>query len=427
MSNPFKPSDGSSVHLFCGMGGDAEAFREVGFRPIFGANHNQSAVDTHAANFPDCDHWCGDVNNLDMRRVPAAQLIFASPICTEASPAGGNATPRRQLALYDPDQEGDRVPEATWDRTRATAYDLLRYAEVHGPDAVLGENVPRFSKWPLFDWWLGAWDVLNYQPFIVSGNAAHMGGPGNPIAPQDRDRIWMLFLRKGIPAPDLRLRPDAMCIECGPVQGIQHWRNPRGRKIGSYGEQYDYVCPNRACRHLRVEPVTRGVDEVIDWSLTGRRIGDGKPGKKFRPYAASTRRRVQAGIEKFGTADPFLAVLRNNADAQVITAPAPTVTAGGNHHALIIHIGRKAGPRTTAQPLSTVATRPHHALVDAATEVDNCTIRMLNPDEKKQTQRFGADYVIKGSRVEDRNMQVGNAVPVNGAHWLAARVKAVLT
>jgi site-specific DNA-cytosine methylase len=40
-------------------------------------------------------------------------------------------------------------------------------------------------------------------------------------------------------------------------------------------------------------------------------------------------------------------------------------------------------------------------------------------------QRFPADYRFLGNATEN-SVMVGNAVPVNVAHWLATRVKAVL-
>lgn len=93
----------------------------------------------------------------------------------------------------------------------------------------------------------------------------------------------------------------------------------------------------------------------------------------------------------------------------------PALAAQGRHHALIIPIGRKGAPRTTAEPLTTLATRPHHSLVIPALTVDDCTLRMLSVAELKQVQRFPADYIILGNQTE-AILQIGKRLqaPADG-------------
>ncbi|MFE1478542.1 DNA cytosine methyltransferase [Streptomyces cyaneofuscatus] len=227
-------------------------------------------------------------------------------------------------------------------------------------------------------------------------NAAHLGGgpeSSNRRAPQDRNRLIGVMVRKGITPPGLRPRPECVGPECGPVLGVQHWRNPRGRKVGAFGAQYDFVCPNRSCRHGRATPVTDPALDVLDLSLPQQRIGDDKPNRrKFTPYPASTRAGVETALQRF--AGP-----------------------GGERtesELLIIHLGRDANPRKVQQPLSTVACTPHHALVRTAPRVDDCRIRMLHPGETAQIQRFPKTYGRSGT-VKEQYIQVGNAVPVNVA------------
>ncbi|GGW17339.1 hypothetical protein GCM10010264_72430 [Streptomyces globisporus] len=394
----------TSTHIFCGIGGDTLGFEEAGYNPVLGLNHEPTAVASHRLNFPNCAHDCADVNNYDMRRLPRTSVLFGSPICKEGSPAGGNQMERAQLELPQGEDAENYTPAATWERTRATAYDLLRAAEVHRYDAVLWENVPRFATaWPLYDWWLKAWELLGYVPQVASVNAAHLGGgPGssNPRARQDRNRLIGVMVRKGITPPDLRVRPECVCPECGPVLGIQHWRNPRGRKVGSYGVQYDFVCPNRSCGHMRTVPVTDPVLDVLDLDLPQQRVGDGKPNcRVFTPYASSTRARIADALRRF--AGPG----GERAEGELV----------------IVHLGRTANPRSVRRPLTTVACRPHHALVRTASTVDDCSIRMLRPSETAQVQRFPSTYRRAGT-VEEQYIQVGNAVPVNVAHWAGERL-----
>jgi len=119
------PSGGpTSTHVFCGIGGDTEGFKEAGFDPRLALNHSPVAVASHMLNFPDCDHDTADINNYDMRALPKTDVLVGSPICKEGSPAGGNPTPKTQPKLGEQEKY---TPAATWERTRATAYDLLRH------------------------------------------------------------------------------------------------------------------------------------------------------------------------------------------------------------------------------------------------------------------------------------------------------------
>jgi DNA (cytosine-5)-methyltransferase 1 len=386
----------TSTHLFSGGCGDLLGFMQAGFDPVFGANHEAAAIDTLRTNLPSVRRLRCDINNLDFRHIPRSQVLVGSPICKEASPAGGNATPKPQPEPSDAEDD-DQAPPPEWSRTRATAWDLIRATEVHDYDAVCGENVVDFAtRWNLFEAWLNVWDALGFDIQIASANAAHLSGPDNEAAPQHRQRILFAFTKKGLPLPDLSIRPDSWCPECGPVQGVQVWGKrfdkPGVRKVGTYGKQYRYECPTVRC-HQTVEPVTRSIREHIDLSLPGRRFADGKPTKKFTPYAPETRRKVGIGLRRFGD-QPFLVVLRNHCTVQSLDEPIGAITAEGNHHMLV-----KPG-RT----------------------VDDCEVQMISLHTKARAQRFPDGHVFQGKTAAELTRQVGNAVPVNAAYWLAQRV-----
>ncbi|MCX4554218.1 DNA cytosine methyltransferase [Streptomyces sp. NBC_01500] len=414
----FPLDDLSVTDLFCGLGGFSTGLVETGYTLNLAANHDPVSIRSHMANHPMAEHLCVDLNNYAKRRLPRTRILAGSPICTEIAPCGGRKRTHGQLTLTE---EGEARPE-TFERTRATALDILAATEVHRYDAVLCENVPEFiTDWELFDWWFRGMCLLGYNGQIVCASSAHLGGEGNLTAPQFRERVYIVFTRIGIPLPDLEVRPDALCPECGPVNARQVWRNPNRRKVGKWGIQYDYRCPNRACGHLIVEPLTRPVSEIINWGLTGQRVGDGRPDrKKFTPYAPTTRARIARGLQLFGDA-PHIAMLRRNGTAVPVTTPVPGLAAQGRHHALIIPIGRKGAPRITGSPLTTLATKPHHSLVTPAATVDDCTLRMFDTDELKEVQRFPGDAIVHGNQTE-RILQIGNAVSVNASHWLGKRL-----
>lgn len=183
------PCTGAAAAPRAGGAGTSAPSPKAGLVPRIALNHAPPAVASHMLNFPDCEHDCADINNYDMRRLPRTDVLFGPPICKESSPAGGNAVERTQLELGEADSY---VAPASWERTRATAYDLFCAVEVHWYDAVVWEKVPRFAHWRLFDWWLRGWEELGYVPQVASVNAAHIGRGQesvNPRARQHRDRL----------------------------------------------------------------------------------------------------------------------------------------------------------------------------------------------------------------------------------------------
>lgn len=296
--------------IFCGAGGSSIGLTEAGFDLRLAANHWDRAIETHSANFRDAEHLCADVNNYDMRRLPRTDVLWASPICTESSPAGKRRgrrkAPRGQLDLLA--EEGP-VAQAGFERTRATFHDVIRATEVHRYAAVLVENVPDVAEeWELFDWWVQGMTQLRpgYRVQYVSVSSAHIGGPGNPHAPQWRDRLYLVFTRTGIPLPNVDPRPLARCPDCGcDVAARQSWRKPGARRIGRYRRQYDYRCPNTVCRHAIVEPYVLPATTAIDWSDLGQRIGD-----RNRPLVPSTMARIEYGITLF--AEPTMIAVNHD-------------------------------------------------------------------------------------------------------------------
>lgn len=372
----------TAAFLFAGGFGDGCGYHEAGYQGLYAANHAAAAVATVRVNFPKIRVQRTDINNLDMRTVPAADVVVGSPICTEVSPAAGMTLPVVQPALDDAEQ----APEADWTRTRMTAWDPIRYAEVHRPLAYAGENVPRFRKWPLFRAWLGVWDALGYEPNVTTVNAAHDLGYGG--LPQSRERlVWVMLRRDARLRLDLRPRPRCICAECGPVLGLRKQAGARG-----------YVCPNRRCGHRSVAPVLTGIGTVIDRTIPGRpfSLGNENTGE---PYVEATRRRVQIGLDRFD-GEPFIITLRNNGTAIPMSAPIGTITAqGGVHHKLVV-------PTTSGR-------------------VDDCETRGLALAERARAQGFPKRHVFAGTET-DQKIQIGNAVPVNVARWQAERITAAV-
>lgn len=277
--------------LFCGAGGSSTgAIAVPGVSVRIASNHWDLAVETHNTNHPDADHLCADLSQISPRYFPRTDILWASPECTNHSVAKG-----RKRAGAQPDLFGEVLPDAAAERSRATMWDVPRFAEHHRYEAVVVENVVDAWHWEPFRAWLMAMDSLGYEHHIVYLNSMHAQAFG-PGAPQSRDRMYVVFWRKGNRMPDfVRVTsPAAVCPECGQVRARQVFKRPDRAPWGRYRSQYVFRCPNVKCRNQVVEPVFRPAAEIIDWSLLGQRIGD-----RSKPLAEKTLARIRAGIERY--------------------------------------------------------------------------------------------------------------------------------
>jgi DNA (cytosine-5)-methyltransferase 1 len=441
-------------------------------------------------------------------------------------------------------------------------WDVVRFAEQMVYDALVIENVVEATKWVLWPAWLQALTDLGYQHRVLSHNSMHHG------VPQSRDRIYVVFWRKGL-KPDLEMELTAWCRRCSGFRSVrQAWKN--GRAVGRYRLQWVWACI--ACG-ATCEPSTRSAADIIDWQLPCPRIGE-----RRRPLAKATRARILAGLQRYGWApvitagaghtyettpgnrsrpvtqplpvqgttaqhalaqppaflvqthhgggdgsrvrgldeptwtvtasddrpafvDPPAYVLRRftprGSTGQMLTPveqalptcgasgshglvvplrrhghpqpadrPIPTVTAGGNHHALVItndHLNR-ARPVDEAlstittgnrhgllmrnngggaemvtpieEPARTVTTKGHQSLlvpadmaaVDEVAQdlldriVDDCGFRMLEPHEIELAMAFPAGYIPDDLTKRDRVKLAGNAVTPPVMTWITGRV-----
>ena len=336
--------------LFCGAGGSSTGAIQIpGVSVRVASNHWQLAVETHNTNHAEADHICADLSQIDPRYFPSTDILWASPECTNHSVAKG----RKRLG-YTPDMFGEMLPDEAAQRSRATMWDVPRFAEVHRYQAVIVENVVDAWHWPPFRAWLAAMDSYGYDHQIVFLNSmhAHQFGPG---APQSRDRMYVVFWRKGNRAPELHrvTRPHAICPECGPVAAMQSWKRTDRAPWGRYRAQYVYRCPNVKCRNRIVEPLFRPAADIIDWTLEGIRIGD-----RAKPLAAKTMARIQAGINRYWA--PLLVPVegREGKHAQPVSSPSRTMTTR-NETGLLVPCGGtwRENAATADDPISTRTTR----------------------------------------------------------------------
>jgi DNA (cytosine-5)-methyltransferase 1 len=403
--------------LFCGAGGSSQGLTEIaGVELRLAANHWDLAVQSHAVNFPDADHDIANISQVDFRRYPATDLLWASPECTNHSQAKG--LPKRLQS--QPDLFDEVLPDEAALRSRATMFDVPRALEVgrlrgRPYKGFIVENVVEVRDWLYWPaWWTAVTDCAGYCCHFVSLNSMFAMAGGAP-APQSRNRAYIVGHLKETPCPDLDkwTSPLAWCPDCREVvYARQTWKN--GRTAGSYRSQYYYRCPNtgshlaaarqvhgvgaqaeiRRLRMAAVEPMYLPAAAAIDWSMPGQRIGDRKT-----PLADKTMARIEAGLAKYlrpitleaaghtferrpgvrtWPADQVLTTLHTTASKALAYAAGMLVPAGGtwNDDATPLH-----------EPMRSRTTREAEALLVPVEGRDGVFARPAGEPMRTQTAR----------------------------------------
>lgn len=299
---------------FCGCGGSGsgakKALDKVGGEILYGANHWKLAIESYASNKLSNEVECTDLSAADPRRFPSTDISLWSPECTTHTPAGGNTHKqlKKQMDMFN-----KNIVDPATERSRATMWDVCRFAEYHKYRAMIVENVVEAkTRWVLFEHWLRAMHILGYDHKCVYHNSMF----SHPT-PQSRDRMYVVFWLKGTKAPNLEFTPKAYCYKCTKdVFAIQVWKNPQ-RKFGKYKQQYVYACPD--CQSL-IDPYYYAAFNCIDWTDIGTRIGDRK-----KPLSDNTVKRIEYGLDKYGNY-PLMVVNQGESMSKLFTQSMNTMT-----------------------------------------------------------------------------------------------------
>lgn len=442
--------DITMTDFFCGAGGSSEGAENAGVEVKMAVNHWPLAIETHNTNHPATDHDCTDIRTAHPSRYTSTDIFWASPECTNHSLAKGKARKNVNQA----DLWGNTKVDPSEERSRATMREVVEFAAYHHNPIVIVENVVDIRYWQHYEDWLRDMTNLGYEYRTLYLNAMFFG------VPQSRDRWYTVFWKRGNQAPNLDFRPKAVCAKCGEVEAVQSFK--KDFQWGRYGanRQYVYRCPKCAAE---VKPPTTPAAAVIDWSLPAQKIGDRK-----QPLKPKTIERIEAGLRKFADQAVLVNLAYNHAghDGQVrsLDEPLSTVVASASQHFLtippfvaslnhsdvrntstgdplptvmpdahpslaippfIVPLRKEVAPHSIDEPLFTVATSNHHALVDPAELLNDCRFRMLEPHELKLAMSFPQSYVILGNK-RDQTRQVGNAVAVAVAEWIVKQCVASL-
>ena len=307
------------VDLFCGGGGsitgEIAALKEAGVQyEGRGFNHWSLAIKTIEANHPEIvpnfERACADICEVAGRPQSIfdadpmrLDLLWASPSCTHHSNAAGGVPRSEQLRS----QPWSVLPFLTLTRCRRmfveNVEELLSWGPILDRDIVhkgkkyrAGQADPRLSG-KLFQDWINAIRHSGYAVDWQILNAADYG------AATSRRRLIIQAVRKS--SGEKIVWPEPTHSSDPGLFGYKPWRSAA---------------------------------EIIDWSIPGESIFD-----REKPLCENTLRRIEAGIKKYwgAWAEPFLIVLRGtgrdhiNSTAVPLSAPLPTITAGGNHVALV--------------------------------------------------------------------------------------------
>ncbi|WP_433717096.1 DNA cytosine methyltransferase (plasmid) [Nocardia sp. CA-084685] len=296
---------------FCGAGGSSQGAHAVpGIRLDRAANHWKQAINTHQFNFPETDHWRGDICDAPVDKWPICTIFWASPECPNWSNAKGKkATYQHSLQgeLFDPlaDNETEKEKRDAEQRSRALMDEVPAYLEgviARGKLVLAGvvENVINVRAWDQWDRWLRRFHNLGYKTKVIALNSAHAQPALTPHAPQSRDRLYVAYWHKSLardPDFDKWLRPVAYCPAHGRIQAVQVFKRP-GNDMGRYRAQYYYVCPKTDCGNTVVEPPVVPAAACIDWTDLGTPLGErtykGQPG-----LAPKTMARIEAGLQRY--------------------------------------------------------------------------------------------------------------------------------
>jgi DNA (cytosine-5)-methyltransferase 1 len=353
---------------FCGAGGSSQGAHSIpGVRVERAANHWERAIESHAANFPEVDHYRGDIREAPVDRWPVTDIFWASPECPQWSNARGK---KRDFATS---QQGDLfddafAPPEEVERSRALMEEVpmyLRGVQERGGLVKAGvvENVIDVRAWDQWDRWLGEIRKLGYFTRVIALNSMHADPRAVHRAPQSRDRLYVAYWHRSLgrtPDWDKWLRPRAWCPTCQEwVQAVQSFKQP-GRDMGRYRQQYVYRCPRAKCRNSVIEPEVLPAAVAIDWTIPGQRIGD-----RTKPLADKTLARIQAGLDKFARPLPMVVpaggTWRN--DATTVLEAMPTRTTRENDGLaippLLIPVEGRDGkePASANNPLRTQTAR----------------------------------------------------------------------
>lgn len=306
------------IDSFAGGGGASLGIEwALGRSPDIAINHDREAISMHRANHPGTKHYVENVWKVDPKKACSGRpvgLMWLSPDCKHFSKAKGGKPRNKKI--------------------RGLAWIAVHWAKAVRPRIICLENVEEFQKWgPLLEDGTPCKERIGqtYRKFVRKLEA--LG-----YAVEARELVAADF---GVPTSRRRLFLVARCD---------------GRPI---------AWPQLT--HGKGRTPYRTAAECISWEIPCPSIFE-----RTRELATNTQRRIARGIRKYvvDAAEPFIVPVAHAGDARAHSIREPMRTITGAHrgeHALvqpfIVNNMTNNVPRSTDEPLATVATGGHKALV----------------------------------------------------------------
>ncbi|AVR89054.1 DNA cytosine methyltransferase [Thauera aromatica] len=328
------------IDNFAGGGGTSTGLEAAFGRPVdIAINHDPEALAMHAANHPHTRHLCESVWDVDPREIKGpVGLVWLSPDCKHFSKAKGGKPVEKKI--------------------RGLAWVALRWAAVKRPRVIMLENVEEFITWgPLIEHPDGTMRPCPRR------KGREFGAFTNALRRQGYSVDWRELRACDYGAPTIRKRFFLIARRDGlPIR----WPEPTHGHPASREVLAGHRKPWRTAA------------ECIDWTLPCPSIFERK-----RPLADATLRRIAKGVMRYvvEAVEPFIVGLahgefseRAGSRTHALHDPMRTIHAGGGNFALVAPVltecANASSPRSMPidEPLRTICAETkggHHALVAA--------------------------------------------------------------
>lgn len=341
------PAENVNTIHFAGGGGSTVGMEEATERPVDHAlNHDPEALAMHQANHPHTQHHLENVWHVDPRKLSNGRPIgkaWFSPDCTDFSKAkGGKPVDRKVRSLAS-----------------VAVYVGKRLGPKYAPREIYFENVEEFAEWgPLlpngkrnpakigfsFRRWWSQLESLGYQMEMRQLRACNFG------APTTRNRLYIVGRRDGLP-----IRWPSFTHG----EGLAPYRTA--------AECIDWSIPTPS--------IFLNKEQAKEWG----RIHGRRPPK--RPLEDATLRRLARGTMRYvvNNPRPFIVPLTHQGDDRVhgIDEPLRTITCAHRGEFAVVQAflakhygGHENDGAELFDPLDTITTQDHHALVTAHIQRD---------------------------------------------------------